>query len=95
MPLSNVVYSVVTMFTLFAGALMSIWSLDTVVAGAMPPVGSPNTFVEFSLVAMNGSVGFPDVELALVSLISDIMVLSIMPCISLAFDRPFSRILCF
>ena len=44
-------------------------NLATVVAGAMPPVGSPNTFVEISLVDTDGSIGFPDVELAPVSLI--------------------------
>ena len=95
LPLSKVVSSVGTMSTLFAGALMLIWSLATVVDGAVPPVGSPNTFVEISLVDTNGSVGFPAAELAPVSLISDGMVPSIMPCISLAFDRPFLRLLCF
>ena len=65
------------------------------VAGAVLPVGSPNTFVDISLVATNESVGFPAVELAPVSLIADGMVSSIMPCISLAFERPFSRRLCF
>ena len=74
---------------------MLIWSLTTVVAGGVPPVGSPNTFVDISLVAMNGSVGFPAVDLAPVSLIADGMVPSIMPYISSAFDRPFSRLLCF
>ena len=59
------------------------------------PVGSPNNFVEISLVATNGSVGFPDVELAPVSLIADRMVPSTIPCISSALDRPFSRCLCF
>ena len=48
-----------------------------------------------SLVATNGSVGFPAVDLAPVSLILDGMVPSIMPCISLAFEMPFSRLLCF
>ena len=61
------------------------------VAGAVPPVGSPNTFVDISLVATNGSVGFPAVELAPVSLIAHVMVPSIIPSISSAFERPFSR----
>ena len=65
------------------------------VAGAVPPVGIPNTFVEISLVATNGSVGFLPVNLAPVSLIADGMLPSIMPCITLAFERPFSRLLCF
>ena len=65
------------------------------VSGEVPPVGSRNTFVDISLVATNLSVGFPAVELALVSLIADGMVTSIMPCIRLAFERPFSRLLCF
>ena len=95
LPLSKVVSSVGTMSTLFAGALMLRCSLATVVAGAMPPVGSPNTFVEISLVATNEFVGFPAVELAPVSLISDGMVPSIMPCISLAFERTLSLIFCF
>ena len=64
LPLSKVVYSVGTMTTLFEGDLMLIWSLATVVAGAVPPVGSLSTFVEISLVATNGSVGFPAVEMA-------------------------------
>ena len=83
------------MYTLFAGALMLRWSLTTVVAGAVPPVGSPNTFVEISLVAKNGYVGFPAVELAPVSLIADGMVPSITPCIIFAFERPFYCLLCF
>ena len=65
------------------------------VSGEVPPVGSRNTFVDISLVATNLSVGFPAVELALVSLIADGMVTSIMPCIRLAFERPFSRLFCF
>ena len=91
LPLSKVVSSVGMIFTLFAGALMLIWSLAIVVAGAVPPVGSPNNFVEISLVATNGFVGFPDVELAPVSLIADEMVPSSMPCISLAFEKPLLR----
>ena len=83
------------MSTLFSGAMMLIWSLATVVDGAVPPVGSPNTFVEISLVATNVSIGFPAVELAPVSLIADGMVTFIIPCISLDFERPFSRLLCF
>ena len=85
LPLSKVVSSVGTMSTLFAGALMLICSLDAVVAGAVPPVGSPNNFVEISLVATNGSVGFPAVDLAPLSLIADGMVPYSMPSISLAF----------
>ena len=93
--LSKVVSSVGTMSNLFEGALMLICSLATMVAGAVRPVGSPNTFVEISLVATNGFVGFPAVELAPVSLISYGMMTSIMPCISLASDRHFSCRLCF
>ena len=95
LPLSRVVSSVVKMSTLFAGALMLRWIFATVVAGAVPPFGSPNTFVEISLVDTNGSVGFPAVEMTPVSLIADGMVPSIMPCISSSFERPFSRRLCF
>ena len=85
LPLSMVVSSVVKMSTLFAGALMLRWIFATVVAGAVPPFGSPNTFVEISLVAMKGSVGFPAVELSLLLLIPYGMVPSAMPCTSLAF----------
>ena len=91
LPLSKIVSSVGTMSTLFAAVMMSRWSFATVVAGAVPPVGSPNTFVDISLVATNGFVGFPDVELAPVSLIADEMVPSSMPCISLAFEKPLLR----
>ena len=95
LPLSKVVYNVGKMSTLFAGDLMLIWSLATVVAGAVPPVGSPNTFVEISLVATNVFVDFPAVVLAPVVLIADVMGPYIMLCISLAFERTFSRQLCF
>ena len=95
LPPSKVVSSVGAMSTLFAGALMLRFSLTTVVAGAVPPVGSPNTFVEISLVDANGSVGFPAVEMVPVSLIADRMVPSVIPCISSAFERPFSRRLFF
>ena len=64
LPLSKVVSSVGTMSTLFTGDLMLIWSFSTVVAGAVPPIGSPTNFVDISLVATNVSVGFTAVELA-------------------------------
>ena len=58
LPLINVVSSVGTMSTLFEGVLMLVWSLDTVVDGAVPPVGIPNTLLDISLVTKNGSVVF-------------------------------------
>ena len=93
--LSKVFFSVGTMYTLFAGSLMLRWSLDTVVAGVVLPVGSPNNLVDISLVARNRSVGFPALDMAPVSLIADGMIPYIIPCISSAFESSLSRRLCF